>query len=136
MRNANSVLGPGCVGWVAVWSAFGSVANVAPPTTPIRLARSDDGLRFVDLGAVVFPARDLPDLELGPDGDLLALARIEPPGGSNRSPVWATTRSENGGETWSAPRAIFVIGAPGQTIELQDADLLRTPGGAQRRQRL
>jgi len=132
MRNANSVLGPGCVGWVAVWSAFGSVANVAPPTTPIRLARSDDGLRFVDLGAVVFPAGDLPDLELGPDGDLLALARIEPPGGPNRSPVWATTRSENGGETWSAPRAIFVIGAPGQAIELQDADLLRTPGGAHR----
>jgi len=129
MRSSLSALTLGFT-WFAVSAANNvSMAHAAASGAPIRLARSIDGRRFADLGVVIFPSGDSPDLELSPDGDLVALARVESVGASKPSSNWVVSKSADRGRTWSGARPIVVQVEPGQPIEVVQAGLVRTPGG-------
>ena len=129
MRPSSPVLTLG-LAWLTVTATnIGSAALTASPNGPIRLAKSIDGRRFADLGVVIFPTGDSPDLELSPDGDLLALARVESTASSKPSTTWVVSKSTDRGKTWSGARPIIVQTEPGQPIELAQANLVRTPNG-------
>ena len=72
----------------------------------LKVARSADGLAFVDTGEVFIPHAAAPDLEVLPNGDLLAVfdraGSLDP----DEPTVMAVSRSKDGGRSWTPARPV------------------------------
>ena len=105
-----------------------------PPVarTVLRMARSDDGLEFTDLGRTFATGASAPDLTVLPNGDLLALFDhwIETDGSSQ--PVMAVSRSRDDGRTWSPMRLLRLRGPDGRRVHGWHGDLVEVADGRYR----
>jgi len=91
-----------------------------PDQTVLRLARSNDGLRFEDTGEALAVGAASPDLTVLPNGDLLLL--FDRAGGP------AVARSRDEGRNWSSARRVSIHGG-GRKLRAQHGDLVPVPGG-------
>ena len=130
------------VGWPAraLGSDFygGDESVSSHPATPpasktmIRLARSDDGMRFVETGEVLVRHASAPDLFVMPSGDVLAMFDHADPSGAADRPAISVTRSRDGGKEWLSLRPIRLRGAEDRVVDARHGDLVRLPGGGLR----
>ncbi len=99
----------------------------------LRVARSRDGLSFVDTGKVFALRASAPDLLRLPNGDLLALFdhQIRPTRGSDAT-VLAVSRSSDEGRSWSPARLLSLRSRHGQLLAARHGDLLRMADGTLR----
>ncbi len=102
-----------------------------PPAsqTALRLARSQDGLDFVDTGEILIQGAASPDLILLRNDDLLALFDYAARPGETEPTVMAVSRSSDGGAAWSAMRPIRLKGGRSGTLKPRNGDLTRMPSG-------
>jgi len=120
---------------VGAWARDGgrglSATPAATSATVIRVARSRDGLTFADTGEVLLLHAGAPDLEVLPNGDLLALFDFAGGDDSQRQTVMAASRSRDDGRSWSRAEAIrmHVGGARGRALHGQHGDIIRDRGG-------
>jgi hypothetical protein len=107
-------------------------AGKQPPPGPLplvlRVARSDDGLRFASTGEIFLRHAGSPALLRVTGEELLAVFEYGPPGpGDPARGLW-TSRSRDGGRTWLAPRPVRLVGLPG-VLRLGAPELVLMPSG-------
>jgi prepilin-type processing-associated H-X9-DG protein len=92
----------------AVPSREKTPASVDVADQGLRMARSDDGIRFRDAGPAI-GAADAADPSLAqlPDGQLLAIFDV-PAGTGRPETVLALSRSRDNGRSWSAPQPLQI----------------------------
>ncbi|MGD2109388.1 MAG: hypothetical protein PVI86_08340 [Phycisphaerae bacterium] len=120
------------LGWsTAVYSWRGSDAgrtDSSAAATVLRVARSADGLRFVDTGEVFLKRATAPDMIVLEDGEVLAVFDYAVRGRAGGT-VLALSRSSDGGRSWSRARPIRFNGAKGRATGARHGDLVRTEDG-------
>lgn len=82
----------------------------APPSMGLRIARSEDGLRFTESPELFLRNARSPSLVSLPNGDLLAL--FEHPGAKSGTAALTASRSKDGGKTWLPAKPIRLTGLP------------------------
>lgn len=95
----------------------------------IRIARSEDGLAFRDIGEIFALNASAPDLIRLPNNDLLAV--FDRREGSHKSAVLAASRSRDEGRSWSEPRVVAMTGGS-DSESPRHADLVLDRSGAVR----
>lgn len=130
----------GLVSGLAVLAAVGCGTGDQPargrhdPTqaSMLRVARSDDGLSFVDTGRIFMPHAAAPDLVRLPDGGLLALFDHAVDYGGKSVPLLAVSRSRDEGRSWSPARLVKLCEPRGGPVAGRHGDLLRMADGTLR----
>ncbi len=97
--------------------------------TVLRIAHSDDGLRFEDSGRSVAQRASSPDVIQLKDGAILALFDTSKDEGESPATRTLVIRSTDDGRTWSMPRAIRLDGPGARAMTPRHADLERLPDG-------
>ncbi|MCP4250523.1 MAG: hypothetical protein GY778_26055 [bacterium] len=109
--------------------------TVDPARTELRLARSTDGLHFVDLDRVLAQRASGPDLICLPNGDQYTIFDYAPSrraedGKSDAPPtLLACTRSRDHGRTWSPVRLLRLRGPSGGALTGRHGDLVEIAAG-------
>lgn len=100
--------------------------------TELRIARSTDGLAFIDLGKTFTVGATAPDLARLPNGDLLALFDYAIEADGKGPTVMAVSRSKDQGRTWSPMRLVRLRGPGGQRVGGRHGDLVEAADGRYR----
>lgn len=103
--------------------------GLAGPGFELRWAESEDGERFTDTGKVLARHAAAPDLVRLPDDSLLAIFETSDTSGPEATPVFAVSRSQDEGKTWSGPRAISIEGRRMRGTTVHRPDLIVMPSG-------
>ena len=90
---------------------FGSASE-----TVLRVARSDDGLKFTDTSRPFAVRAAGPDLTVLPNGHLLVLFDYAFDRESAERTLLAASRSKDGGQTWSPIRMVRVRDTQGRPV--------------------
>lgn len=92
--------------------------------TELRIAYSADGIAF-ERDALFAPSAGWADLELLRNGDLLAVFDVV----DGDELYLASTRSKDGGKTWTQAQRLHLIGSPPMSNTARHADLVVLPDG-------
>ena len=97
--------------------------------TVLRLARSADGLTFVDSGVVMLQNASSPDLLRLPNGELLAVFDYLPDPVQDRPSVMCLSRSSDQGRSWLRPVPIRLTDKDHRPVRGRHGDLLTLSDG-------
>ncbi len=100
--------------------------------TVLRIARSTDGLTFDDAGGVFLRYAGAPDIEVLPNGDVLAVFDYVGTDNPDTGVQLAVARSGDGGRSWTQARPIRFQGRLHGSRCISHADLALMPGGGNR----
>lgn len=106
-------------------------SDAFPPAveTVLRVARSENGLTFVDTGQVFLKHAAAPDVVVLKNGDVLAVFDYAKASDPDEATFLALSRSSDGGQTWSPAKRIHFAGAKGRATAARHGDLLQMPDG-------
>ncbi len=95
--------------------------------TALRVARSDDGLTFIDTDDPLLLGAAAPDLTVLPNGDVLAMFDLS--GRIGDRTVLAVARSRDGGRSWSAARPLKLNAGRKRSLSARHGDAILERGG-------